>query len=127
MSESEKKSEIKLPLTITLQIKKYCMDQRNCPSRRNHQLEACLPLDNHHLSNDWFHFQFLAFDGLHQPCGLYYFFFSLREGFLSINYAITIDKMRLFHSFTLWPLMAFISLLVFTTFFWLREGFLSIN
>ena len=45
-----------------------------------------------------FHFfYFVAFDGLHQPFGLYYFF-RLKEGFLSINQAM-IDRMRLFHFF----------------------------
>ena len=74
----------------------------------------------------WDILQFLAFDDLLDTFGLYYFFKGW-EGVLRINKAMMIEKMRLFHFFTLWPLMAFISLLGFSTFFRLRESFLSID
>ena len=47
--------------------------------------------------------------------GLYYFF-QAKGRFLEQKLSNMIDKMTFFISFTLWALMAFISLLSFTTF-----------
>ena len=70
-----------------------------------------------------FHFfYFVAFNGLHKPFG-FTTFFRLREGFLSINWIIMIDKMTFSTS---WPLMAFISHQLYY-FFRLSEDFLGKN